>query len=97
VAAAERGEVVTMLGELVEHRGEPERRVWVAEPALLRLSGLVPQPRGGPVDDLLVGHAERPSGRAARHRTGGSPRQASGPLGGAAPPGCVLPGPFYAR
>jgi hypothetical protein len=34
VAAAERGEVVTMLGELVEHRGEPERRVWVAEPAL---------------------------------------------------------------
>jgi hypothetical protein len=62
VAAAERGEVVTMLGELVEHRGEPERRVWVAEPALLRLSGFVPQPRGGPVDDLLVGHAERPSG-----------------------------------
>ena len=36
----ERGEVVKMPGELVEHRGEPERHGWVAELAVLRLSAV---------------------------------------------------------
>jgi hypothetical protein len=47
--------------QLVEHRGKAERHLRVAEPAVLVLSGLVPQPRRCPVMTSC-------SARSAAHR-----------------------------
>jgi len=56
--------------------------------------GFLPQPRVGPVDDLLVGHAERSRG-ALLVIGHGSPRQASSRLGSKPRrPECVRPGQF---
>jgi hypothetical protein len=72
-----------MSRQLVQQCAQPERHLLrVPESGVLVLSGLGPQPRGGSVDEFLVGTERGPAGALLVVGDGVPLGRRSGPLGG---------------